>query len=98
MSRRNRPDFADALSFQERRAHARRERQRVNERLRELVAVQGDGDEPGTGWRPERRHEVRVEPTGRTGRRRVRHWKQPFWKRRTASRRERAVLERAVAG
>jgi hypothetical protein len=98
MSRRHRSDLAEALSFQERRAHARRERQRVNVALRELAVGQGDGDEPGTGWRPERRHEARVAPTGSTGRRRVRHWKQPFWKRRTASRRERAFLERAVAG
>jgi hypothetical protein len=95
MSRRHQPDVAEALSFKERRAHARRERQRVNIRLRELAAVNGDGDEPGLGWRPERHHEVRDEPVGR---RRVRHWKQPFWKRRTNSRRERALFERAVAG
>jgi hypothetical protein len=94
MSRRHQPALAEALSFQERRAHARRERQRINVRLRELAAGNGDGDEPGAGWRPERHHEVRDTPVGR---RRVRHWKQPFWKRRTASRRERAFLERAVA-
>ena len=95
MSRRHHPEFADALAFEERRAHARRERQRVNVRLRELAAVQGDGDEPGAGWRLERRHEFTVRPAGRHRRR---HWKQPFWKRRTASRRERAVMERAIAG
>jgi hypothetical protein len=95
MSRRHQREVAEALSFKERRAHARRERQRVNARLRELAAVQGEGDEPGSAWRPERHHEFPEQPVGR---RRVRHWKQPFWKRRTASRRERAVMERAVAG
>jgi hypothetical protein len=94
MSRRHHSEFAEALAFEERRAHARRERQRVNVRLREL-AVLGEGDEPGAGWRPERRHEFAVRPVGR---RRRRHWKQPFWKRRSASRRERAVMERAIAG
>jgi len=94
MSRRHQHEVAEALTFKERRAHARRERQRVNVRLRELAAVQGDGDEPGAEWRPERHHEVPEQPVGR---RRVRHWKQPFWKRRTASRRERAVMERALA-
>ena len=95
MSRRHQADIAEALSFPERRAHARRERQRVNVRLRELAAVNGDGDEPGLAWRVERHHEFRDEPIGR---RRVRHWKQPFWKRRTNSRRERVLFERAVAG
>ncbi|MCU1426334.1 MAG: hypothetical protein JWL83_334 [Actinomycetia bacterium] len=94
MSRRHHAEFAEALSFQERRAHAHRERSRVNVRLRELAAVGGDGDEPGSEWRPERRHEV--EHASTSGRE-WRHWKQPFWKRRTASRRERAVMERAVA-
>jgi hypothetical protein len=94
MSRRHRPELAEALTFAERRAHARRERQRVNVRLRELAAVNGDGDDPGPRWRPERHHDFPEQPAGR---RRVRHWKQPFWKRRTASRRERAFLERAVA-
>jgi hypothetical protein len=95
MSRRHHSEVADAVSFKERRAHARRERQRINVRLRELAADQGDGDEPGASWRPERHHEA---PIVTTTRRRVRHWKQPFWKRRTASRRERAALERAIAG
>jgi hypothetical protein len=95
MSRRHHPEFADALASEERRAHARRERQRVNVRLRELAVVRGDGDEPGARWRPERRHDFSEQPVGR---RRVRHWKQPFWKRRSASRRERAALERTLAG
>jgi hypothetical protein len=95
MSRRHHPEFADAVSFKERQAHARRERQRVNARLRDLAAVQGDGDEPGAGWRLERRHELRETSVGP---RRVRHWKQPFWKRRTNTRRDRAMLERAIAG
>jgi hypothetical protein len=94
MSRRHHSEFAEALSCEERRAHARGERQRVNASLRALAAVLGDGDEPGAAWRPERHHEVPEAPVGR---RRPRHWKQPFWKRRTASRRERAVLERALA-
>jgi hypothetical protein len=94
MSRRHHPATADALTFKERRAHARRERQRVNVRLRDLAMVAGEGDEPGAGWRPERRHEFSTP----SHRREWRHWKQPFWKRRSASRRERAVLERAVAG
>jgi hypothetical protein len=94
MSRRHHPEVADAVSFAERRAHARRERQRVNVRLRELASVGGDGDEPGAGWKPERHHEVRESANGR---RYWRHWKQPFWKRRTASRRERAAIERAIA-
>jgi hypothetical protein len=95
MSRRHHPELADALSFKERQAHARRERQRVNVRLRELAAEGGDGDEPGASWRPERHHEAEHISTGG---REWRHWKQPFWKRRTASRRERAVMERAIAG
>jgi hypothetical protein len=95
MSRRHQSELAEALTFAERRAHARRERQRVNARLRELAVIRGDGDEPGAGWRPERHHDVREVPVGR---RRVRHWKQPFWKRRTNSRRERALIERALAG
>jgi hypothetical protein len=95
MSRRHQPELAGALSFEERRAHAHSERQRVNMRLRELAVVGGDGDEPGAAWRPERHHEVEHASTsGRDWR----HWKQPFWKRRTASRRERAALERAIAG
>jgi hypothetical protein len=95
MSKRHQRELVEAITFKERRAHARGERQRVNLRLRELASVQGDGDEPGAGWRPERHHEVPSMPVGR---RRVRHWKQPFWKRRTASRRERVEFERALAG
>ncbi len=105
MSKRHRAgDQAAAPPRQEQRAHARSERHRVNTELAE-VAEQVSGGvepddlvEPGVGWRPERRRDPskgKAQPT--TKRRRRRHWKLKMWKRRSATRRARAIAEKESA-
>lgn len=97
MSRRHSPVLT-ALSGPEVRAHARADRQRVRSSLGMLVVVDHDDDyspdEPWLSFRAPRHR----DPEGvRThGRDHERHWKQPFWKRRTTSRRDRVLAELAL--
>lgn len=75
-------------------AHARAERQRVRAALSGMSAAGAnavDLDEPGVGFRAPHHHDP--EHARHRPRRDQRHWKQAFWKRRTAMRRERARQE-----
>lgn len=91
MSARHRPSQFEPTSFEENRAHARSERQRVRAALRHggpshLELVELDAiDEPGPGYRTPHHHWHRPERG-----RRVQVWKLPFWKRRSAERQRRA--------
>jgi len=96
MSRRHRPEAGEGLAREERQAHAKRERQRINAALRGMT-TDGEVDDPTASWRQERHHDARSAEPGAPGSRRVRHWKRPFWKRRTNARKARAVAERQVA-
>jgi hypothetical protein len=74
-----------------RRAHQRRERQRVRAELASLRGPASDADdldEPGVGYKPPRHH--RTDDAAPARRRGKRHWKLPFWKRRSTARAERA--------
>ena len=73
-------------------AHARSERQRVRVQLAMLTGGVEDIDEPGVAYRAPRRHDPDGGSPSRD-RHRVQHWKQPFWKRRSASRRARVEAE-----
>ncbi|HEX5366787.1 MAG TPA: hypothetical protein VFW63_09030 [Acidimicrobiales bacterium] len=99
MSNRHRSSDVVLPHHEERRVQARSERHRVTT---ELAGVTGqifggvqpeDVDEPGVGFRAERRR----RPDGaRPSSRRRRHWKLKMWKRRTAERRTKAYIERGV--
>ncbi|MFO7278904.1 MAG: hypothetical protein C0P77_000735 [Thermoanaerobacterales bacterium] len=82
-----------------RRVQVRSERHRVNTLLADVTgqilggAEPDDVVEPGIGFRGERhRDPAKARPSAR----RRRHWKLKMWKRRTALRRAKAALERAV--
>jgi hypothetical protein len=81
------------ITQQEVTAHARAERQRVRVQLARLAAERVEMfDEPGVGYRTPRRRDpdaIVTTPASRA----PQHWKQPFWKRRTAMRRARAKAE-----
>ncbi len=94
MSRRHSPVLT-ALSEPEVRAHVRAERQRVRASLERLAGFDADDDrwpdEPGIAYRAPRHHDPeRVRTHGRDA---SRHWKQPFWKRRTSVRQSRLRSE-----
>jgi|SRR5690554_4573776 len=87
---------------EERRVQARSERHRVNVALAEVTeqlyagTEPDDVVEPGVGWKID----IPRDPSrARTAnkRRRRRHWKLKMWKRRTAYRRAKAVIEREIA-
>jgi hypothetical protein len=92
MSRRHRSESVPALTRGERLAHRRAERHQARSHLSSLAGFAGDA---------ERRDDF-VEPAGYTTplhahtrpsaqrRSRYAHWKQPFWKRRTQLRAQRA--------
>jgi hypothetical protein len=80
------------VSRVETRAHQRRERQRIRAELAHLTGAVGedevdDLDEPGAAYKPDVAHRDEAEQERRG--RETRHWKLPFWKRRSAARRAR---------
>jgi hypothetical protein len=91
VSARHRPNSFEPTSFEENRAHARAERQRIRAALRAggtgvLDEVDLDAlDEPGQAYRTPHHHWHEREAS-----RRVKVWKLPFWKRRSAERHRRA--------
>ncbi len=88
MSRRHRTGFAP-LSSPEIEAHRRAERQRVRAELAGARAIDPHEIEPpSVEYRPPRHRDPE-----RVRRRDPRHWKQPFWKRRSTMRRARARAE-----
>ncbi len=87
MSRRHRDPQVQELSLEERRREARR----VRHETRVLLAVTDPDEVP----LPRPVHSRGHQPPRDDGARQFRHWKAPFWKRRTATRRQRnlAVLD-----
>jgi hypothetical protein len=84
------------VSRVETRAHQRRERQRIRAELADLTGSVAeeeidDLDEPGQAFKgPERPHSgAHHEHPGAGRGAETRHWKLPFWKRRSATRRAR---------
>lgn len=95
MSARHRPSQFEPTSFEENRAHARAERQRIRAALhagspRVLESDELDDlIEPGPGYRTPHHPWHPNEHSSRT-----RVWKLPFWKRRSAARQNRAEAAR----
>ncbi len=73
-------------------AHSRAERQRVRVQLAKLAVAPDEYDEPGVAYRLPSRYDpdIAVRHHSRAN---TPHWKQPFWKRRTAQRRARIEQE-----
>ena len=76
-------------------AHARSERQRVRVELAKLARDSEYFDEPGVQYRAPRRHDPDVV-SFRPKASQSQHWKQQFWKRRSAVRKARASAEMAA--
>ena len=97
MSNRHRTSEVVLPHHEERRVQARSERHRVTTALADVTGQIHGGTEPddivepSVGFRAERHHDP---DRGRPSVRRRRHWKLKMWKRRTATRRERAAMER----
>lgn len=83
MSRRHKGEAVEDATKQERRAHAKAERQRVRAELgRDPEA------DPGVEWKPPKHHQHKPQPGGREKQRKF--WKNKFWKRRSTQRQQRA--------
>jgi hypothetical protein len=92
------PDRSDTdaprdVTPKEVRARAKSERHRVRSELHQLRGASGsladDVDEPGPEFKTPRHHEP-AKSRALQPKRERRHWKLPFWKRRSAVRRQRA--------
>lgn len=89
-------DHPVAVPREEVKAHAHSERNRIRRELAEAVKMLDSGieadlvDEPGVGWKVEKRHGYQPE-TIEDRRQKRRHWKQKAWKRRTMNRKRRAA-------
>jgi len=98
MSRRHRTESVPAVSRAERRAHQRSERQQTRSQLSTMADLAADAEqrdeliEPLPYFRPEHDHSAPERST----RSRYAHWKQPFWKRRSRMRAQRARLFRST--
>jgi hypothetical protein len=73
-----------------------------NRKVRRQTRLALDGDPDGvvvpkSPVSAGRRASLGPAPAKETGRRRVKHWKQPFWKRRNVVRAQRAAVERELA-
>lgn len=92
-------DTPEVITPPERRAHARGERQRIRAELAHLRGSHGDNvddlDEPGPAYKQPRHHQKAGVRLQRPKPER-RHWKLPFWKRRSLRRAERVHLARHV--
>ncbi|HRE02084.1 MAG TPA: hypothetical protein PLV68_12350 [Ilumatobacteraceae bacterium] len=84
------------------RAKAHNERHRINSELSAVAAQVSSGlepddaHEPGPAWVPLKRHDAERAKED-AAKKRPRHWKMKMWKRRSATRRERALTSRLVA-
>ena len=84
------------------RAHAHNERHRINSELQSVANQVSAGSEPedlhepGPAWVPNHHHDPAKGKASAT-KQEPRHWKMKMWKRRTAVRKNRAVVTRAVA-
>ena len=99
MSKRHqKPDAPEQLTRKERKQEHRRIRHKAKQAMHEAIH---DGDDVDALIVPEPHHthpedENKVEPKSHATddpRRRVKHWKQPFWKRRKQFRKERIQAE-----
>ena len=99
MSKRHRYGNSIPRPKAELRAHAHRERHRIKGELHDLATAVGrsiapdECDEPAVQWRTERRANHHHAGERASHGRRLRHWKTKEWKRRSAARRARALIE-----
>ena len=102
MSQRHKGADTPRISKVELRAHAHAERHRVKGELHAITNAVGrtietdDCDEPAVGWKPAHHHDAEHIAQKTDGRRGFRHWKLKQWKRRTALRRNRIVLQQRL--
>ena len=102
MSQRHKGQDTPRISKVELRAHAHAERHRVKGELHAITNAVGrtieteDCDEPAVGWKSVHHHDAERETNETSGRRVFRHWKVKHWKRRTALRHERNVLQQRL--
>jgi hypothetical protein len=86
-------DLPEGVTQQQLRAQARSERHRVRTELHRLrgssESSADDLDEPGPAYKSPR-HNTLANTWPERPKPEVRHWKLPFWKRRSANRRKRA--------
>jgi hypothetical protein len=102
MSKRHRSDEMAPPPKADVRAHARAERHRVHSELNSMADVVSSGVEPddvvepGPEFKPDHRRDA-DRALRKRGRARLRHWKVKAWKRRSTTRKQRAVAVRRLA-